>query len=48
MEAHTIDKHILEWDEDDVHAWFAHLGYPQYQSQIRGKHSSLSTIDTDS
>lgn len=27
---------ILEWDENDVHAWFSKLGYPQYEYQIKG------------
>lgn len=26
---------MLEWDEGDVHAWFATLGLPQYENQIR-------------
>lgn len=27
---------ILQWDETDVHIWFSKLGFPQYESQIRG------------
>ncbi|KAG5639096.1 hypothetical protein H0H81_007040 [Sphagnurus paluster] len=30
-----IDRHILSWDETDVHNWFISLGYPQYENQIR-------------
>jgi hypothetical protein len=30
------ERHIIEWDESDVHAWLSSLGYPQYESQIRG------------
>ncbi|CCL99670.1 uncharacterized protein FIBRA_01691 [Fibroporia radiculosa] len=26
---------ILEWDEGDVHAYLAKLGFPQYESQVR-------------
>ena len=29
-------KHILDWDESDVHEWFKGLGYPQYEAQIKG------------
>ncbi|EPQ56437.1 hypothetical protein GLOTRDRAFT_59689 [Gloeophyllum trabeum ATCC 11539] len=28
-------KNILDWDENDVQAFFAQLGYPQYEAQIR-------------
>ena len=27
---------IAQWDENEVNAWFATLGYPQYGNQIRG------------
>ena len=36
MDASIFDKHILDWDELDVHGWLAKLGYPQYEAQIRG------------
>jgi len=36
MDVPTLDKHILDWDEFDVHGWLAKLGYPQYESQIKG------------
>jgi hypothetical protein len=32
----ATSKHILDWDESDVHQWFRHLGYPQYEAQIKG------------
>ncbi|KAF5373351.1 hypothetical protein D9615_007469 [Tricholomella constricta] len=35
MDVSTGDRHIMEWDETDVHHWFTSLGYPQYESQIR-------------
>ncbi|KAI0923863.1 hypothetical protein AcW1_006700 [Taiwanofungus camphoratus] len=31
---------ILQWDETDVHIWFSKLGFPQYESQIRGHNIS--------
>jgi len=36
MEGLAADRHILDWDESDVHNWLSSLGYPQYESQIRG------------
>ena len=36
MDGVEHDKEILQWDENDVHAWFTTLGYPQYGNQIRG------------
>lgn len=32
----VANKHILDWDEADVHQWFRSLGYPQYEAQIKG------------
>jgi hypothetical protein len=32
----ATNKHILDWDESDVHEWFRSLGYPQYEAQIKG------------
>ncbi|KDQ27001.1 hypothetical protein PLEOSDRAFT_1066280 [Pleurotus ostreatus PC15] len=29
------ERSILEWDEDDVHAFFTSLGFPQYESQLK-------------
>lgn len=34
-------KHILDWDESDVHQWFRHLGCPQYETQIRSMSSFI-------
>ncbi|KAF8817502.1 hypothetical protein BYT27DRAFT_7247376 [Phlegmacium glaucopus] len=31
----VTNKHILDWDESDVHQWFTSLGYPQYEIQIK-------------
>ncbi|KAF9005981.1 hypothetical protein BDQ17DRAFT_1540607 [Cyathus striatus] len=28
------NKHVVDWDESDVHLWFSALGYPQYESQL--------------
>jgi len=36
MQGPAADRHILDWDETDVHSWLSSLGYPQYESQIRG------------
>ena len=36
MDIPIFDKHLLDWDELDVHGWLAKLGYPQYETQIRG------------
>lgn len=32
----TTDKHILDWEEEDVHLWFSTLGFSQYEGQIKG------------
>jgi len=32
----VTNKHILDWDESDVHQWFTSLGYPQYETEIKG------------
>lgn len=37
MDNHDYSRtSVLEWDENDVHAWFSKLGYPQYEHQIKG------------
>jgi len=36
MDGLAADRHILDWDEVDVHNWLSSLGYPQYERQIRG------------
>lgn len=28
---------VTQWDENEVHAWFTTLGYPQYGNQIKGQ-----------
>ncbi|KIL69403.1 hypothetical protein M378DRAFT_157663 [Amanita muscaria Koide BX008] len=35
MDVPTLDRHIIDWDEADVHTWLSKLGYPQYDGQIR-------------
>lgn len=30
------ERNIVDWDENDVHNWLTNLGYPQYESQIKG------------
>ncbi|KAF9462929.1 hypothetical protein BDZ94DRAFT_1219040 [Collybia nuda] len=50
MDIPTGDRHILEWDETDVHNWFSSLGYPQYENQIREHSISgdvLCLLDSD-
>lgn len=41
MDLPAGERHILDWDETDVHGWFSSLGYPQYESQIRGSVVSI-------
>jgi hypothetical protein len=36
MDMSSGDLNIMEWDENDVQSWFAHLGFPQYETQIKG------------
>lgn len=31
-----LRKHILDWDESDVHQWLSNLGFGHYERQIRG------------
>ncbi|KAF8909334.1 hypothetical protein CPB84DRAFT_1765875 [Gymnopilus junonius] len=50
MEGPPVDRHILDWDETDVHKWLSCLGYPQYESQIREhkiQGDSLCDLDAD-
>ncbi|KAF8637652.1 hypothetical protein AX17_002720 [Amanita inopinata Kibby_2008] len=35
MDVPILDRHIVDWDEFDVHNWLLKLGYPQYENQIR-------------
>ncbi|KAF8627841.1 hypothetical protein AX15_004258 [Amanita polypyramis BW_CC] len=35
MDVPIFDRHILDWDESDVHAWLTRLGYPYYEAQLR-------------
>jgi hypothetical protein len=44
MDPPPIDRHILDWDESDVHNWFSTLGYPQYERQIRGSVLPIPTL----
>ncbi|KAF8909335.1 hypothetical protein CPB84DRAFT_1507947 [Gymnopilus junonius] len=44
------DKHVLDWDEDDVHHWFSELGYSQYGREIKVHNiqgDTLCMLDTD-
>lgn len=38
MEGPQSDRDIREWDETDVHNWLSFLGYPHYESKVRGEH----------
>lgn len=40
------DLNIMEWDENDVQAWLTSLGFPQYESRIKGPLSSPAAIVT--
>ncbi|EJF64222.1 hypothetical protein DICSQDRAFT_100982 [Dichomitus squalens LYAD-421 SS1] len=53
MDASSLElrKSILDWDENDVHAWFTYLGFPQYEQQVREHNISgdvLCLLDPDS
>ncbi|OBZ74106.1 hypothetical protein A0H81_06013 [Grifola frondosa] len=42
---------ILDWDENDVHAWFTKLGFPQYEHQVKEHNISgdvLCLLDAES
>ncbi|KAH9479495.1 Protein STE50 [Psilocybe cubensis] len=50
MDGLAADRHILDWDETDVHNWLSSLGYRQYESQIREhkiQGDSLCELDSD-
>ena len=38
--AREAQRSIMDWDEDDVHAFLCRIGFPQYEAQIRGAFSS--------
>ncbi|KAF9480518.1 hypothetical protein BDN70DRAFT_608595 [Pholiota conissans] len=35
MDASVNGKHLLDWEESDVHHWFSALGFAHYERQIR-------------
>ena len=39
---------ILDWDENDVHAWLTKLGFPQYEQQVKGTSAQYPSVDTNS
>jgi protein STE50 len=44
------NKHILDWDESDVHQWFRSIGYPQYEAQVKAhkiRGDSLCVVDSE-
>ena len=41
MDVSSGDLNIMEWDENDVQSWLANLGFPQYESQIKGRLSTF-------
>jgi len=50
MDGLAADRHILDWDETDVHNWLSSLGYSQYEPQIREhkiQGDSLCELDSD-
>ncbi|KIM44541.1 hypothetical protein M413DRAFT_355777 [Hebeloma cylindrosporum] len=50
MDPHAPDKHLLDWDESDVHQWLSSLGFPQYESQLREhkiRGDSLCQLDAE-
>jgi hypothetical protein len=42
MDQHAPVKYLLDWDESDVHQWLSSLGFPQYESQVRGMNLTFS------
>ena len=40
-----LRKHILDWDESDVHQWLSNLGFGHYERQIRGMLIPLCVVD---
>ncbi|KJA28149.1 hypothetical protein HYPSUDRAFT_62541 [Hypholoma sublateritium FD-334 SS-4] len=45
-----LKKHILDWDETDVHQWLSSLGFAHYERQIkehRIQGDSLCLVDTE-
>ncbi|KAF8159614.1 hypothetical protein B0H34DRAFT_411179 [Crassisporium funariophilum] len=50
MDSQVADKHILDWNESDVHKWLSSLGYAQYERQIREhkiRGDSLCVLDSE-
>ncbi|KDR80576.1 hypothetical protein GALMADRAFT_1092083 [Galerina marginata CBS 339.88] len=44
------NKHLLDWDETDVHHWLSNLGFPQYEREIRENNiqgDTLCLLDSD-
>lgn len=38
MASTELRTKLLEWTESDVHSWLSSIGFPQYETQIRGGH----------
>ncbi|KAF8159613.1 hypothetical protein B0H34DRAFT_654723 [Crassisporium funariophilum] len=50
MDGQLAERHILDWDETDVHNWLSNLGYAQYEGQIREhkiQGDSLCELDSE-
>jgi len=45
MDASNGDLNIMDWDENDVQAWLANIGFPQYESQIKGQLRTFCTFN---
>jgi len=36
MASAELRPNLLEWTESEVHSWLSSIGFPQYETQIRG------------
>lgn len=36
MASAELRQNLLDWTESDVHSWLSSVGFPQYETQIRG------------
>ena len=36
MASTELKLNLLDWAESDVHSWLSSIGFPQYETQIRG------------
>lgn len=44
MDNDLADRHVLEWEPAHVHKWFSSIGFPQYESQLKGWFNTFSVM----